>query len=383
MRRCGRSEELREALAAEEPMGQSLAAHVAACAECVQIRGAARRFESGLDTAMAELVTDALPPSTVIVARTAPRSALRRPSPGIVVSAVATAGLVAFAVVGVVATGASISEAVRGDSAAGSDASDEYLDRVDCYLGESTVDVTVERVGDAAPRAVVAYCMGVEGMEVDRRAAVTCVRSQSRDAAARMQRRAGEAGEAFEVDADRAYLGACTRVEDGDAADHAPEAGTILAVPAAPFGSWDEAAAGVAWPVLRPGWLPDGYQLAALQGFAAPSEPEAIDSVVATYLRNGSPLSIDQFVVVDPDAFRIQLTIPGDELGKVSTGRTTVGEHPAFWASGVVVPTVGGPGSDVDALVLTWRDDGVGYRITAQSDDLDALRRLAESLTEE
>lgn len=105
--------------------------------------------------------------------------------------------------------------------------------------------------------------------------------------------------------------------------------------------------------------------------------------MVATYLRNGTPLSIDQFVIADPDAFRIELTIPGDDLGAVSTGRTMVHQHHAFWAAGVVAETSGGPGLDVDTLVLTWSDDRVGYRITARIDDLEAVRRIAASLDEE
>lgn len=383
MRRCGRSEELRQALAAEEQLVASLAAHVAACAECAGMGAAARRFDARLDTAMAELVTDALPPSTATVARTAPSSFGRRTAPGTVLGAVMAVAFVAFAVVGAVTTASSISDAVRSGSAVGSDASEQDFDRVDCYLGASTVEVTVERVGDAPSGATVAYCFGVQGMDADREAAMTCAQSEARAAAVRKQQELGGAGEASEVgDAGSVYLGTCSRVEYVGDAEGATETDTILVETTTPFGSWDEAAAAVAWPVLRPGWLPDGYELAALQGFAAPSDREAIDSVIATHLRNGTLLSIDQFNMAEPDDVRVELSLPGSELGEVSAGRTTVGEHPALWAAGVVAAPGGAPGSEVDTLVLSWSQDGVGYRITSRNEDLDTLERIAESLTD-
>jgi hypothetical protein len=128
--------------------------------------------------------------------------------------------------------------------------------------------------------------------------------------------------------------------------------------------------------------MPDGYELAALQGIGQPADPEAITAVVGTYLRSGTPLTIEQFTIADPEAFRIELSVPGDDLDKVSTGRTTVGGNSALWATGLGVATVGGPPLDVDTMVLTWSDGRVGYRLTSREDDLGTLRRIATSLVD-
>jgi hypothetical protein len=183
-----------------------------------------------------------------------------------------------------------------------------------------------------------------------------------------------------EVDA---YFEVCSRVVEVEVRDDAPApAGTLLRVPSTPYRSWDEAAA-LTWPVAQPGWLPDGYELAALQGFGASTDPDDIDSVVASYLRNGVLLSIDQFLISDPDAFRVELTLPGGDLGDVTTGRTTIGDLPAFWADGVVTESPIGLGLDRSALLLTWSDGQQGYRITGRNVDLDTVRRIAESLAGE
>jgi hypothetical protein len=383
MRRCGRVEELRQALAAEKPMSASLAAHVAACSECARMGAAARRFDARLEAVLAELVTDALPSSTATVARTAPSSLGRRTAPGTIVGGVMAVAFVAFAVVGAVTTASSISDAMRSGAAADPEAPEQDLDRVDCYLGESTVEVTVERVGDVGHEGIVAYCFGVEGMDADREAAMTCAQSKARAAAVRRQRELGGAGEVSEIDdAEGAYLGTCTSVEGASGADGPAETDPILVETTTPFGSWDEAAGAISWPVLRPGWLPDGYELAALQRLVASTDGEAIDSVTATYLRNGILLRIDQFETAELDVVRVELGLPGYELGEVSAGQTTVGEHPAYWATGVAMAPGIGPGSEVHTLVLSWSDDSVGYRITSRNQDLDTLERIAESLTD-
>lgn len=196
-------------------------------------------------------------------------------------------------------------------------------------------------------------------------------------------RRASEAGDhpSPEASGDPAYLGACTTVMEVEVTlEEPPDDGGR--VPAVPLASWTDAFDATDWPVLRPRWLPDGYELAALQGFGTPADLGTVSSVVATYLRSGSPLTIEQFVIAEPDAFRIELSIPGDQLGDVATGRTTVDGHAAFWADGVVV-TAAGPGQDVDALVLTWTDGATGYRVTSRAEDLAALRRIGESLAGE
>ena len=51
MRRCPRSDEVRQSLAAEEPLAPDLSAHVAACADCTKASAAARRFDARLDAA--------------------------------------------------------------------------------------------------------------------------------------------------------------------------------------------------------------------------------------------------------------------------------------------------------------------------------------------
>jgi hypothetical protein len=380
MRRCARAKKVREALAADGILAGGLAAHVATCSECAGIH-VARRFQARLDAAMAELITDALPSSTAIVARTAPAVARRRSSPSTLLSAIASGALVAFALVGIFVTGASLRDTLDGRSGAGPMVSDQDLETVDCYLGDPSVHVDTTGLGNGNPGAAIAYCFGAVETERDDRAhAISCARSMDRQA---QIRRAWETGETPEPDASRpTYLGACARVVDVEVRDVGPsEDGLTGKVPSVPLTSWDEADEVVEWPLLRPGWLPEGYELVVLQGFGPAINREVVDWVAATYLRAGNPLTIDQFVVTDPDAFRVELNISGDQLANVTTGQTTVASHGAFWADGVVA-TSGGPGQGVDALVLTWTDGEVGYRITSRSDDLDALRRMGESLTE-
>jgi len=387
MRRCPHAAEVREALADQEPMAPGLTAHVAACADCSNMSAAARRFDARLDAAVADLVTDALPPTTAIAARMAPRGARRRVTPGSLMSAVVAGAFVVFAVVGVVTTGASISDAMRPGSAADRDAPEQDLDRVDCYLGESIVEVTVERVGGAGIGATAGYCFGVEQVDADRQAAMICAQSAAAAATARRaweaDRRARESAGASDFftldDGVRDILGACALVEGADATDLPIDADPPPALPSTQFDSWDEAAARTAWPIVRPGWLPDGYQFAALQGFAAPNDRQTVDWVSATYLRNGILLSFDQFKIADPDDPIVELSLPGSELGGVSTGQTTVGDHPAFWAASAVETF---PGSEVQALMLSWNDGGIGYQISARNEDLDTLERIAESLIE-
>lgn len=381
MHRCARSEDVRQALADDGFVSGDLAAHVASCPECAGIHAAARRFQARLDAATAELITDALPPSTAIVARTAPAATRRRSSPGMLLSAVASATLVAFAVVGILVTGASLSETLNGRSGAGPVASSQELETVDCYFGDPSIQVESSSLGDPIAGATIAYCFAAaDSADDDRARAISCARSMDRE---REIRRPWEAGGSPGPDpTDPTYLGACTMVVDVEVRDVDPPADESAdRVPSVPLTSWDEAEALVGWPLLRPGWLPEGYGLAVLQGFAQASDREAVDWVAATYLRNGSSLTVDQLLIADPDAFRIELNVPGDQLGAVTTGQTTVGTHAALWADGVVV-TSGGPGQDVDALVLTWTDGELGYRITSRTEDLDVLRRIGESLTE-
>ena len=375
MRRCPRSEEIRQALAAEEALTSDLAAHVAGCAECSRVSAAARRFEAQLDAAVADLVTDALPPSTTIAARMAPHATRRRPTSGTLASTLLAGAFVAFAVVGVVATAASISDAMG--TAAEREATEPELDRVDCYVGGAIVEVTVERVGDTGPEGLVAYCFGVEPPAADRQAAMICAQSTARAAAARRARESAATSDPpgnAEDDARRA----CALVEEVDATEPPIESDTRPST-SRQFDSWDEAAGAVAWPVLRPGWLPDGFALAALQGFAASNIPEAVDWVSASYLRNGTLLSFDQFEIADPDDAGVEVSLPGYELGEVFAGRTTVGDQPAFWASGVVGALAG---SEATVLELVWNDGRVGYRVTARNEDLETLEQFAESLTE-
>lgn len=378
MRRCERSDELRQALAAQEPVAPALAAHVAACSECSRVSAAIRRFDARLDAALADLVTDALPPTTALAARLAPHATRRSPTLGTLASTVLAGAFVIFAVVGVVATGASISDAVRSGSAAEPEASEPDLERVDCYVGGSVVKVTVERVGGTGPEGTVAYCFGVETPGADRQAAMICAQSRARAAASRITRESGGTGDSPtsgvpEADA----LRDCALVEKADAIDQPIDADARPST-SRQFDSWDEAAASTAWPVLHPGWLPDGYELAALQGFSGENGREAVDWVSGTYLRNGTLLSFDQFVILDPGEPSVEVNLPGYQLGDVSAGQTTVREHSAFWASGLV----GTPGgSEVEVLELVWNDGEIGYRITARNEDLEALRRIAESLT--
>ena len=378
MRSCARAEDVRQALAADGLVAGDLAAHVAACSECAGVGAEGRRFQERLENATAELITDALPASTAIVARTAPSAARRRSSAGTLLSAVASVALVTFAVVGIVVTGASLAGSLIDGSGAGTGVPEPDLETADCYVGDPSVDVS--SVGNGMPGAVIAYCFGAVATETDDRArAISCALSMDRQLQAR---RANEAGETPAPGAvDPPYLGACTRVVEVEVKNvDPPDDGATDRVPSIPLTSWDEADAVVGWPLRRPGWLPDGYDLVVLQGFGPATDGGAVDWVAATYLRSGSPLTIDQFAVAEPDAFRIELNVTGDQLRDVTTGRTTVGGQPAFWADGVVA-TSGGPGQDLDALVLTWTDDGVGYRITSRSDDLDVLRRIGASLT--
>ena len=383
MRRCPCSEELRQALAAEEPLTPGLAAHVAACATCSNTSAAARRFDARLDAAVAGLVTDALPPTTAVAARMAPHATRRRSTPGTLASTLLAGAFVVFAAVGVVATGVSISDAIRSGSAADPEASEPDLDRVDCYVGGSIVEVTVERLGDAGPEGMVAYCFGVEPPVADRQAAIECARSAAAAAAAAAEaRRARESAGAGDsptpIDLQGDAREACSLVEEAEAADRPLEADT-RPLTSMQFDSWEEAAGAIAWPILRPAWLPGGYDLAALQGFSGENGREVLDWVSATYLRNGILLSFDQFEILDPDDPSVEVNLPGYELGDVSAGQTMVGDHPAFWASGLI-GTLGG--SEVEVLELVWNDGRVGYRIAARNEDLEALERIAESLTD-
>jgi hypothetical protein len=383
MRRCAQSEEVREALAGEQPMAPDLAAHVAACAACSRVSAAARRFDAHLDAAVASLVTDALPPTTAVAARMAPRASRRRTTSGTLASTLLAGAFVVFAVVGVVTTGVSISDAMRSGSASEPEWAEADLDQVDCYVGGSIVEVTVERVGDTGPEGLVAYCFGVEPPVSDRQAAAECARSAAAAAAAAAgARRAQEGPSAGDspivIDPQADDREACLLVEERDAVDRRAE---VDAPPSTSrqFDSWEEAAGSTGWPMLRPGWLPDGYDLAALQGFSGEHRREAVESVSATYLRNGILLSFDQFEILDPDHRSVEVHLPGYDLGDVSAGQTTVGDHPAFWASGLV-GTLGG--SEAAVLELVWNDGTVGYRISARNEDLETLEHLAESLTD-
>jgi hypothetical protein len=371
MRSCPRSEELRDAVSAEEELSPTLAAHVATCSECAAAWAAARRFESGLDAAVSELVTDALPPTTVAASRSTPRASGRPPWAGMAFGALVTAALAAFAAIGVLTVAGSLSDSVGSRLGGGPTASEEATTTtVDCQLGDATVEVTVETTDPRAPSRI-AYCVG--GWRDDERVGdarvITCALLAGSDAPpGREDARRG------------AYLDACARVERVVVESPSPVFEDVVPAPSKPFRTWDEAADAVPWRLAAPTWLPDGYELAALQGFGGRTEPDVIGSVVASYLRNGTLLSVEQFYVQEPDAFRVELTIPGDALGDIETGQTAVGDSPAFWAQGVVEFTSGGPNLNVETLVLTWSDGEVGYRITSRSDDLATLRRIAESL---
>lgn len=370
MRSCERAAELREALAAEEPLSDSLSSHASTCASCARTVAATRRFDAGLESAMSELVTDALPPETHAIARTVPTMAFRRPLPRMVLSVVVTAALAAFAAVGVIVTGESVSNAIRGGIGNEPTASEQPMGAIDCYLGEPVVEITSERLVGEPTLATVAYCVGdADDVTVGGASIITCGLPSRSDHP-----------EGREDASPDAYLRACTRVDRMVDESPGSAGGDLLLAPSVPFRAWEEAAEAVAWPLLRPQWVPDGYALAALQGFAPPTDPSAIDSVVATYLRNGMPLTIDQFVIAYPGAFRIELTLPVDDLADVVTGQTSVRDRPAFWADGIIVDTGGIPTLDVDTLVLTWSDGTTGYRLTSRSADLDELRRIAESL---
>lgn len=379
MRRCPRSEDLHRTLAADEPLAPELAAHLPGCATCSRASAAVRRFDAQMDAALAGLVTDALPPSTVIAARMAPPATRRRPTSFTVASTLVAGAFVVFAAVGIVATLSSISNAMRSGSAGAPDASAPDLDRVDCYVGGSIVEVTVGRVGAAGSEDTVAYCFGVESPTGDREARLQCAQAAAAASAARRAQESEEPGATPAVDPPEANaMRSCTLVEESGATD------TPIEADAPPFrstqlDSWEEATEAVDWPILSPEWLPDGYELAALQGFSAEGSPDTTDWVSASYLRVGILLSVDQFKIADPDDADVVVTLPGYELGEVSAGRTTVKDLPAFWGSGLV-ETVGG--SEVEVLELVWNDGKVGYRITARNEDLDTLQRIAESLTD-
>jgi hypothetical protein len=361
VRSCPRSDELRAALAAEEPPSHELARHVSTCAVCTRIAAAANRFEALLDAAMGDLVTDALPPSTAAVARSAPPATRRRPAPGIMASAIVTVALGAFAAVGVVTTGTTISEAIRAGSAGPEPAATVPAG---CTTGVPEVEVDAPAQGEAISEVKITYCLsrlpvvsvggGGDG--------VSCVRRGSSSLAR-----------------DEDYLGACTLVETRSAQPE-PSAGPT-GVPSAPFRTWDDAREAAPW-AAAPDWLPTGYLLVALQGFGPSSDPGAIDSLIATYLTDGMPLSIEQFATDEADAFRIELSVVRTDLDAVTTGRTTVRGHTAIWATGIRSESAVVPMVDPDMIVLAWTDGQVGYRLSARGLDLEALRRVGASLDE-
>lgn len=354
MRSCPREAVLREAFAAETPLDPPLEAHVATCEACARIRAQARRFEDRLDAAVAEMVTDALPAATLPAARAGRVPASGGGLPRVLLGIVATAALASFAVIGVISVGASISDAMRGVGAAPSVGGDAG----DCHLGDPDVEVTSEVLATDQDLARVAYCIGVtvgEPRELVCAAQVRPARPQDLDA----------------------HLEACSRVVD---VEDVPPDGRGEAAASIPLGSWDAAADRVGWPLRRPGWVPDGYQLAALQGFFAPEEAGGIESVLATYLRNGIALGVEQFAISDPETFRIELNVDAGDLTEISTGQTTVDGRTAFWASGVGMVSTGLPSLDRGSLLLTWSDGRTGFRITSGTLDLETLQRVADSL---
>jgi hypothetical protein len=380
MHRCAQSDDVRAALANDLHLSDELGTHVASCPECSGIHAEARRFAARLEAATAELITDALPPNTSAIARAAPSAVRRRASAGVLLGTLASATLVVFAAVGVVVTGVSLADSLQGRQGGGPDTGGEP-ETLDCSLGDPTIEITAEDLGmTGGSGAVIAYCFGeVVDATVDEARAISCARSIAAGQEAR--REAEAAGISRPGTVDLTYLGACTRVVDVEVHGPDPEAGASTgAGSSVPLVTWERADGAASWQLLQPRWLPEGYELAALQGFGSRGEDESIAAVSATYLRAGSAVIIEQFLLPESDGFRIELSIPEDQLDGVSTGQTTVGEHAAFWADGMVA-TSGGAGFDVDHLVLTWAHDGIGYRITARFDDLDVLRRIGESLT--
>lgn len=371
MRSCAHAEQARQAVVAELPFDDDLRAHVAACPVCARIAARARRFESRLDTAMGELVTDALPPGTATIARSAPPATRRRRPPRVLAGAMLGAAVVGFAAVGAVVTGSGLTDAFLGGRNEEVAPSAAAIETVDCYLGEPT-GIVVDGVPPGDPSAVrVAYCFGDAADTVSVGGAISCVRAF--DADARIGPRKGD---------DRSYLGACTRVQEAGSTMTSEES-LVTPGPPRPFTTWADAVAAVDWPLREPTWLPDGYGLTALQGFASADAPDMTASVIAMYLRNGVPLILEEFAIADPDGFQVELSLPNGGVRSVTTGQTTVDGNPAFWASGVDVETGAAPAQRVQAMVLAWRDDAVGYRITARELDLEAVRRIAASISQE
>lgn len=370
MRSCPRSADLRRALAEEVPLDTSLAAHVEMCADCARVLAAVRRFDRRLDVAMTGLVSDAPPPDTVVAARTARLPRVRR-SPAAFMSTIATVALAAFAVVGAITAGSTLSDAVNGIRA-GSSVPVAGEVTVGCRLGEAQAEVVTERLVDAAPVSQVVFCMGAQPETADAGGrGITCLVSESGAMPASSQPAVPD------------FLGACVEVERVSAMQEArrrsEEPVGANPVPMVSLRSWDDAVASAAWPVRRPAWLPDGYHLSALQRSDS-RDGTSIDTVVAIYLRNGMPLTIEQFPVAHADAFGVDLSVTADEVDDVATGQTTVGGRLALWASGVVANTSGGGTLSLGQMMLAWSDGEVGYRLTARAVDLADLRRVATSL---
>ena len=160
---------------------------------------------------------------------------------------------------------------------------------------------------------------------------------------------------------------------------HSPSPSIIPAVSHA-FTSWEEAENAVPWAVA-PERLPAGYELSALQGFAAPFGSGDIDSIVAIYLSSSGMLTIDQFYIARPEAFDIALTLPQHLPPEVSSGEVRIGDGTGYWSGAVIVEDpVGEARVDRDAIVLTWAEGTNGYRVTGRGVNLETLLTIAESM---
>lgn len=147
------------------------------------------------------------------------------------------------------------------------------------------------------------------------------------------------------------------------------------------YADWAEAAAALEW-ARQPGWIPSGMRLEALQGFSPPTEPNAVDSLIATYLAgSGERLELDQFYIARPEAFDIKLTLPGNLPPDIGRGEVVIERVTAWWAEAVgTMEPDGTAGLDRGATVLTWSEGSIGYRLTGYAIDVATLTKVAESL---
>lgn len=397
MHSCPRAEEVRRLLAAEEALSRELVGHVADCTIC----GALSARERQLDAAIDDLVTDALPPETLIAARQ-PLQVMRvSPALRLIGSGVAAVAIALFAVVGVAASGLVLT-GVWSVPGTGADPEALQRDFTACYVDDAHAP-DVERAGDFS--VVVQHCLGdasddLTGLDFeivtvfnrDAEAVTACLRDRGWQVDPVLEPggrflvpppNAPSGGEAERYHDD---LDACSHLAAGGSLDPAPSPSAgVVAIEPQHFASWRDAEVAAGWQLLQPTDLPRGFRLTALQAFTLPHAPDGrTDDVVASFTgTGGGPISFSQARVADPAAFSFERSIPSPPAD-IELERIDIAGSLGYVMTGVPVTNEAGgdAGWDRDATVLVWQSSDVVYRLEGRHIAPEALLAIAGSLRE-